>query len=139
MEKEVADQNGAEKKEKKSVLPFVTNASCWNPKTTKDIFLEGVIGDLYALNYLDLLRRGGIEALKYPLSRIVGDMVDAGKYSCTEIHFISTLDTLIRSYGVPSINVDQYRFWSRSNILGMLEMKIPESSKLKILKYLANA
>lgn len=137
MEKKVADQKVAEEKGKNPTLPFVTNESYWEPEATKDIFLNEVIGDLYALDYLYLLRRGGVDSLKCSLSQIVGGMVHAGRYGATEISFISTLDQVIRSYGVPQMNVDQYRFWKRSNILGIMEEKgIPKTTKLKVIEYL---
>jgi hypothetical protein len=47
---------------------------------TRGYICENIIGDEYALIYIDPLKRGGVDVNYFALSRIIGDMVKAGHY-----------------------------------------------------------
>ena len=139
MKEKKEDQKDAEKKEWKPPLPFVTQKSYWVPDSIneKDYCLQNIIGAEYALKYLELMRRGGDEARWVWLGAIIGDMVKAGNCRGVEIGFISTLDEVIKSYGVKFMPMDQYRDYKRSQILTLLESDImPKTEKIRILEYL---
>lgn len=136
MAKRLTDQKDVEKKDQKSVLPFVTDRSYWAPESAKDYFTEEVIGGYYAIKYLELLKSGGRDLIVHGLGRIIGDMVKAGKYGSIEIAFISSIDDVLKFYGIADL--ESYRRWKDSQIISMLKMRLlPKASKLRILDFMA--
>ena len=135
MKKKVADQKDAEKKDKKPVLPFVTDESYWAPELEKDLFTGGVIGGYYAIKYLELLKSGGTDSIFYDLGRIVGDIVKSGKYGSVESAFISSINEVLKFYG--TADLESYRRWKDSQTFSMLKWNLPKASKLKVLDFMA--